>query len=697
VNTGHDLPLVSVIVPTFNQGRFIRETLDSILEQDYRPLEVLVMDGGSKDETIDVLTSYKASELNWVSEPDGGVTDAVNKGLKAARGNVIGIQSSDDVYLPDAISAIVSFMNEQPDAALVYGDVEYIDQESKLLGREILQAFDLKDYLGRFTYIPQPTAFFRSSVVNDVGTWRREVSYAADADYWLRIAVRHKVVKFDGVLARYRYHPDQRDRQRAKIARDWERSVRDLLSNNDLNASTKRYARMGIHLARHSYTTESKWLARTWHLYNAALANPRAVPSRRFPKRELLPGREPVFKLLSRVKRRLGFKPRGTQSPTSYSVRKRAGALIHDLPRYLWGMRARGPIPVTRAPWLSIRNRGERLITGPERKGVLCQWQWTSDLHITRVFPSLGLRLMRRALRDWPITTTPHSITGGSPPDVSFIIGHKGVDRLPLLLTTLASIADQRDCSVECVVVEQSISPEIQRFLPLWVKYVHTPLPDPTMPYCRAWALNVGARAARGRLLVLHDNDMLVPHGYGAELTTTGNSGYEVINLKRFIFYLSRDHSEGVVNGTLSLGARPPENVMQNAEAGGTLAITRAAYFEIGAFDESFIGWGGEDTEFWERAQTRRVWYHGYLPFIHLWHAPQAGKLETSRVTAPLYQMKSVIPVGQRISDLSSRETCAFYLQTDSESAGGSADPDLAGRGQSGATPLERNELICAE
>lgn len=308
MNTGS---LVTIIVPSFNQGRFIRETLDSILTQDYRPLEVLVIDGASTDQTVAVLESYAGfPELKWRSEPDNGVVDAVNKGLARARGEIIAIQSSDDLYLPGAISAAVEFLHVHPDVALVYGDVDLINENSQVIGRDVLTAFDLKHYLGRFTYIPQPSAFFRAEVVERIGGWREEVSYAADADFWMRIAVRHKVSKLDRVAARYRYHSEQRDAQKAKIARDWEKMIRDLLASNELDRATRRFAEMGIHLAKHRYTPVSDWRLRTRYLYQAAVANPRAVFHQCFPKRELLPGREPIWKALSRIKRRLGFRPR---------------------------------------------------------------------------------------------------------------------------------------------------------------------------------------------------------------------------------------------------------------------------------------------------------------------------------------------------------------------------------------------------
>ena len=303
--------LVTIIVPSFNQGRFIKETLDSILSQDYRPIEVLVIDGASTDQTVAVLESFSnVSELKWWSEADGGVTDAVNKGLARAQGSIIGIQSSDDVYLPGAISAAVDFMQAHRDIALAYGDVELIDENSMVTGRDVLEAFDLKYYLGRFTYIPQPSAFFRRDVIEQIGGWRPEVSYAADADLWMRIAVRHKAARIERLMARYRYHSDQRDTQKAKIARDWEKMIRDLLAANDFDGSMRRFAEMGIYLAKHRYTPESDWKRRTRFLYQAAAANPRAVFHPCFPRRELFPGREPIWKFLSRMKRRLGFRPR---------------------------------------------------------------------------------------------------------------------------------------------------------------------------------------------------------------------------------------------------------------------------------------------------------------------------------------------------------------------------------------------------
>src|SRR5260370_23297256 len=94
---------------------------------------------------------------------------------------------------------------------------------------------------------------------------------------------------------------------------------------------------------------------------------------------------------------------------------------------------------------------------------------------------------------------------------------------------------------------------------------------------------------------------------------------------------------------------------MQNAEGGGSIAVTRKTYFEIGGFDESFVGWGGEHNEFWERAMTRSVWPYGYMPLVHLWHTPQTERNDSERGTAALLEAKSAIPVEERIKELSAR------------------------------------------
>ena len=121
-------PAISVIVPSYNQGRFVRQTLDSILEQGYPNLELIVMDGGSDDETVDILEEYSPHLSHWVSEPDNGQSHAINKGFAVATGSLVGWLNSDDLYLPKSMFQTASYMLEHPDCDVVFSDYVFIDE-----------------------------------------------------------------------------------------------------------------------------------------------------------------------------------------------------------------------------------------------------------------------------------------------------------------------------------------------------------------------------------------------------------------------------------------------------------------------------------------------------------------------------------------------------------------------------------------
>jgi hypothetical protein len=326
------------------------------------------------------------------------------------------------------------------------------------------------------------------------------------------------------------------------------------------------------------------------------------------------------------------------------SLRRAAGALALDVPRYRRALASpRG--------YLSLCNRGERLEPAPGGDAYRCAWDWASDLSAPVQFPSLGRRMSARAHADHPVVLADERATSAAPA-LSFIIGHRGTARLPHLLATIASLAGQRDADIECIVVEQDQTPLLPGRLPAWVKHVFTPLPEGGMPYCRSWALNVGAASASGRVLVLHDGDMLLPADYAAEALKQIAAGAQVANIKRFVFYMDEADTSRWFSGRRQLDASAPEAITQNLEAGGSLVIVRDAFFEIGGMDEEFIGWGGEDNEFWERAQVLRRWEFGYLPIWHLWHPAQPKKQDLANETRRRFLELAGVPVADRIARL---------------------------------------------
>lgn len=123
-------PLVSIVTPSYNQGRYIEKTIRSVLNQDYPDLEYIVVDGGSTDHTLDILRKYEG-RIRWVSERDGGQSEAVNKGFRMSRGEILGWLNSDDTYCPGAVRQAVTFLMEHPSVAMVYGDGYEIDEQGK--------------------------------------------------------------------------------------------------------------------------------------------------------------------------------------------------------------------------------------------------------------------------------------------------------------------------------------------------------------------------------------------------------------------------------------------------------------------------------------------------------------------------------------------------------------------------------------
>jgi glycosyltransferase involved in cell wall biosynthesis len=188
-----DLPLVSIVTPSFNQGRFIAATIESVLSQDYPNIEYIIVDGASTDETAEVAARY-AGRLTFISEPDRGQSEAINKGFRRARGEIVAWLNSDDIFLPGAVGVAVEALRARPDAAAVYGEGFQIDEQGAVISRfGATQEFNLWRLLNLSDYILQQTVFFRRSVFDEVGFIDESLHYGMDWELLMRIGLRHPI------------------------------------------------------------------------------------------------------------------------------------------------------------------------------------------------------------------------------------------------------------------------------------------------------------------------------------------------------------------------------------------------------------------------------------------------------------------------------------------------------------------------
>lgn len=198
-------PLVSVITPCFNAAEFLEETIWSVLAQDYPRIEYLVMDGGSTDRTLAILDRYRG-RLQFVSAPDGGAADAINRGFRQARGEILAWLGADDLYLPGAVSAAVAALAEDPAAAAVYGEGYWIGEDGQTLGRYPTVAPYSPAAFRRECPICQPACFLRREALEAVGGLDASLESAFDYDLWIRLSRGYRFRAIPQYLAQSRMH-----------------------------------------------------------------------------------------------------------------------------------------------------------------------------------------------------------------------------------------------------------------------------------------------------------------------------------------------------------------------------------------------------------------------------------------------------------------------------------------------------------
>ncbi|MHB8132839.1 MAG: glycosyltransferase family 2 protein [Anaerolineaceae bacterium] len=198
-------PLISIVTPSYNQAKYLEQTIQSVLSQDYSSIEYIVVDGGSTDGSTDIIQKYSDRLAWWVTEKDRGQADAVNKGFAKTKGKYCGWVNSDDLYLPGAVAQAVAILEENDDIGFVFGDVKSIDENNKITNIMRYGNWKLTDLM-RFNIIGQPGVFFRKDLWERVGGLDLNYHFLLDHHLWIRMASEARIVYSGKIWAAARFH-----------------------------------------------------------------------------------------------------------------------------------------------------------------------------------------------------------------------------------------------------------------------------------------------------------------------------------------------------------------------------------------------------------------------------------------------------------------------------------------------------------
>ena len=201
-----EAPLVSIVTPSYNQADYLEATIQSVLGQDYGKIEYIIIDGGSTDGSPKLIEKYAPMLAHWVSEPDAGQTDAINKGFAHAKGKYLAWLNADDLYTPHAVSESVAFLEENPQVGMVYGDSDFINADGRVVGQFAARQTDYARLMRGYVHIPQQAAFWRASLWQQVGPLDPSFYFAMDYDLWVRLAKLTELRYFPRTWAQFRLH-----------------------------------------------------------------------------------------------------------------------------------------------------------------------------------------------------------------------------------------------------------------------------------------------------------------------------------------------------------------------------------------------------------------------------------------------------------------------------------------------------------
>jgi hypothetical protein len=208
------MTLVSIVTPSFNQAAYLEQTMRSVLDQGHHELEYIVVDGGSTDGSVDIIKHYAGRLAWWVSERDSGQAEAINKGMKRARGEIVAWLNSDDVYMPGAIEAAVKAFASRPEAVLVYGNMLAVDGQGHTTNVLSYRQLSLEDLLC-FEIIGQPAVFMRRDAFEAARGLDTSLHFMLDHQLWIKLAQQGQIVHIDETWAAARYHAEAKNRSQA--------------------------------------------------------------------------------------------------------------------------------------------------------------------------------------------------------------------------------------------------------------------------------------------------------------------------------------------------------------------------------------------------------------------------------------------------------------------------------------------------
>lgn len=194
----------SIITPTLNQAHFIEDTINSVLRQNYKNIEHIVIDGGSSDNTIEILKKY--DHIKWISEKDKGQSNAINKGFKLATGDIIAWINSDDYYDDDVFQKIAKYFSENNKCKFLYGDITYIDRDKNILYEVTGGNLSFKNLIKNPDFVRQPSSFWAKEILEEIGYLDESLNVVMDYDYFLRIGKKHEFFYINENLSFYRLY-----------------------------------------------------------------------------------------------------------------------------------------------------------------------------------------------------------------------------------------------------------------------------------------------------------------------------------------------------------------------------------------------------------------------------------------------------------------------------------------------------------